>query len=208
MYCISHLECYSQRSLFFEFILFSLSFFICSAGVSSTNAFSSLINFSAYSRHTSNQSDVKLKWSGLISNIATSSRITCLCVCNNTQMLTKYLVAITLSLHHFQANLFKVNLLFLWIGVVKPHDEFTLEQVLIMLIQQCCLSMANMKVAGQINMSSHLYTSMSPSSYPDDPGGEEPYPEASGGNLVTTFPISAPGSSTNFPTSACFDLGA
>ena len=30
------------------------------------------------------------------------------------------------------------------------------------------------------------------------------HPEASGGNLTTTLPISAPGSSTNFPTSACF----
>lgn len=28
------------------------------------------------------------------------------------------------------------------------------------------------------------------------------YPEASGGNLTTTFPISAPGSSTNFPSLA------
>ena len=33
------------------------------------------------------------------------------------------------------------------------------------------------------------------------------YPEASGGNLTTTFPLSAPGSSTNLPTSACFTLG-
>jgi len=28
------------------------------------------------------------------------------------------------------------------------------------------------------------------------------YPLASGGNLVTTFPISAPGKSTNFPPSS------
>lgn len=32
-------------------------------------------------------------------------------------------------------------------------------------------------------------------------------PEASGGNLVTTLPIEAPGSSTNLPTSACLTLG-
>lgn len=33
------------------------------------------------------------------------------------------------------------------------------------------------------------------------------HPEASGGNLTTTLPISAPGSSTNLPTSACFAFG-
>ena len=33
------------------------------------------------------------------------------------------------------------------------------------------------------------------------------YPEASGGNRTTTLPISAPGSSTNFPMSACFVFG-
>lgn len=33
------------------------------------------------------------------------------------------------------------------------------------------------------------------------------HPEASGGNLVTTLPIVAPGSSTNLPTSACLAFG-
>ena len=45
--------------------------------------------------------------------------------------------------------LLKVNLLFLRIGVIKPHDQPTFKQVLVVLIEQCGFSMANVQEANR-----------------------------------------------------------
>ena len=45
------------------------------------------------------------------------------------------------------SHLLKVDLLLLWVGVIEPHDQSAIEHLLIVLIQQSCLGMTNVKVA-------------------------------------------------------------
>lgn len=49
-----------------------------------------------------------------------------------------------------ETDLFKLAAFFSWIGVIKPHNEFTFKCLLVILVQKSSFSMTNMKISGKI----------------------------------------------------------
>lgn len=43
--------------------------------------------------------------------------------------------------------LFKVDLLFIWVSVIKSHDQFAIEQLLVVLVEKGSLGMAYVEIA-------------------------------------------------------------
>lgn len=110
------------------------------------------------------------------------------------------------------SHLLKVLLLLLGVGVVKAHDELAFERDLVVLVEQSGLGVADMQISGHKDKIKSPGLKMRPPSH-NNLGYSyllscRSYPLASGGNRTTTLPISAPGKSTNLPTSCFFSFSS
>lgn len=110
-------------------------------------------------------------------------------------------------------HLLKVLLFLLRVGVIKAHDKLAFECDLVVLVEQSSLGVANMEVSNRGETELVLVNKRTRSLMQTwslmviSPKTQiKPYPLASGGKRTTTFPISAPGNSTNFPTSCFFSV--